>query len=128
MRRVLSISLILLYWLGPLASILPASDDSRLPACCRRHGAHHCAMSDALAARMAEAASGTLVLAAPSHCPMYPGGAIATTGPGHALASSPATPPLLVVQPQAPVADPSAACLNPVRTRAGHGPPSLIKS
>ena len=60
MRRILSILLLLVLGLGPeapataLASGLisgPASawsgkvDESRLPACCRRNGKHHCAMS-----------------------------------------------------------------------------------
>jgi hypothetical protein len=69
-RRIAGISLILLYWLGPLLSLMPASDESRLPACCRRHGAHHCMMN------MAERAAlegGEVHFAAPaSKCPYYP--------------------------------------------------------
>jgi len=128
MRRALAIILVVFFGLGPLTATLDASDDSRLPACCRRHGAHHCEMSDGPAARMAEAASGTLVLAAPSHCPMYPSSDLATIAPGHALVSSPATSPFLVAQAQAPIADSSAAHMSPVRSQAGRGPPSLIYS
>jgi hypothetical protein len=46
MRRALSISLVLLLWLGPFAAVLPGIDESRLPLCCRRHGVHHCADAD----------------------------------------------------------------------------------
>ena len=45
MRRAISIFLILFFWLGPLETLLPGGEDARLPACCRRHGAHHCAMT-----------------------------------------------------------------------------------
>jgi hypothetical protein len=40
MRRVFPILLILVFSLGPLSPTLGASEDTRLPACCRRHGAH----------------------------------------------------------------------------------------
>src|SRR3954454_15626122 len=44
MRRALSILLVLLFGAGPLTFAFSLSDDILLPACCRRHGAHHCAM------------------------------------------------------------------------------------
>ncbi|MGB7548225.1 MAG: hypothetical protein WBM14_10785, partial [Terracidiphilus sp.] len=86
MRRVLSIFLVLLFGLGPLSATLEASDDARLPPCCRRHGAHHCAMAEAMIARMAQAASGTPAFTAPSHCPFYPTNASAILAPVYALA------------------------------------------
>jgi len=45
MRRTLSIFLVLFFGLGPVAAALHAEEDAGLPACCRRHGAHHCAMA-----------------------------------------------------------------------------------
>ena len=42
-RRVLASLLLAVFSVLPLAPILLA-DDSNLPACCRRLGAHHCAM------------------------------------------------------------------------------------
>src|SRR5450759_2465885 len=70
MRRSLSILLVVLFWLAPLAALLPGSDEARLPACCRRHGVHHCTMS----ADTAGAATDTgHHLSAPSRCPRYPG-------------------------------------------------------
>jgi len=72
MRRGFSILLLALYVLGPLGAVLPGAEDSKLPACCRRHGAHHCAMADAAAARMAAEDSSETAFSAPSHCPLFP--------------------------------------------------------
>ena len=89
MRRVLSILLALFFGLGPLAATFEAQDDARLPACCRRNGAHHCDMTDTELARAAQAASPSApVFSAPSHCPLYPTGASATNSPAHALTAS----------------------------------------
>ena len=52
MRRALSILLVLFFGLGPLTATLQGSDDSRLPACCRRNGAHHCVMAEEALARI----------------------------------------------------------------------------
>jgi hypothetical protein len=47
MRRIVAVALLAIFGLLPLiAAALPADTESTLPACCRRHGAHHCAMSD----------------------------------------------------------------------------------
>lgn len=68
MRRWLSISLLVLFWLAPLGALLPGSDEARLPACCRRHGVHHCVMS----ADATDAAGSGHILSAPSRCPNFP--------------------------------------------------------
>ena len=125
MRRFVSISMFLLLWLGPLAAILPANAESRLPACCRRHGAHHCAMSAELAAKAAQAPPGsTPVLTGPSHCPYFPGSIAATTTPVHALAASSVNLPALLAMAHSPEASRTVARLSQIRTRAGRGPPS----
>ena len=105
-RRGISIFLILFFWLGPLAAMLPASDgDSRLPPCCRRHGAHHCAMSMRMAALMSQATSGGKpIFTAPLTCPYFPGYLAGPTLSLVALAN---------------------ARLSQIRTRAGRGPPAL---
>ncbi len=98
MRRILSIFLVLFFGFGPLAATLGASDDAGLPACCRRSGSHHCAMSDALRAWMLRAESRTPSFAAPSHCPLYPAGSPAATAPMHALTAASGTQSALVLQ------------------------------
>jgi|SRR5580658_7627566 hypothetical protein len=125
MRRALSISLILFFGLGPLAATLGASDDAGLPACCRRHGAHHCAMSMRMAAMMAETASGKPVFTAPLTCPYFPGYIAATTSVMQALTPAPVNLPDLLAQPHTPQAARAAARLSQTRTRAGRGPPAF---
>jgi len=57
MRRLLSIVLFGAFLLPFVASALTvgASAESQLPACCRRNGKHHCAMSAAVRAMMLSA-------------------------------------------------------------------------
>lgn len=49
MRRTLSILMVLVFWMPALAPLFGAvgSDEASVPACCRRHGEHHCIMSEA---------------------------------------------------------------------------------
>ena len=123
MRRGLSLFLILFFGLGPLAAGLAGSDESRLPACCRRHGAHHCAMPAGLRSRMA--ASSEPLLAAPSTCPSFPAFASTCPAPAHALPASASSMPVLLARQHSPAASRAAARLSQIRTRAGRGPPSI---
>jgi len=126
MRRGLTIFLILFFWLGPLAAVLPGSEDASLPPCCRRHGAHHCTMAMRMAAMMAQALSGsTPVLTAPMTCPMYPGFRAATASTTDALAAAPVSLPVLLAHAHSPAAGRAAARLSQVRTRTSRGPPAL---
>jgi hypothetical protein len=124
MRRGFAIFLILFFGLGPLAAALPASDDARLPSCCRRLGAHHCAMSMRVAVTRAEPASGKPIVTAPATCPNFPGYTAARTSTIHALTASPASLPVLLAQAHSPLAGRAAARLSQIRTRAGRGPPA----
>ena len=49
MRRALSILLIVVFGMPALAPLFGtvAPDDANVPACCRRHGQHHCLMGEA---------------------------------------------------------------------------------
>src|ERR1039458_6653463 len=95
MRRCVSIFLVLCFGLGPLTGMLEASDESRLPACCRRHGAHHCAMAMQMAAMVA---GSTPMLTAPPTCPLFPGFAAGPCTPIHALAAAVASLPVLMAR------------------------------
>lgn len=70
MRRSLSILLALVFGLGPLTFVLPQNDNGSLPACCRRHGAHHC--TNSAQSSSAGEIERTTAFTAPSHCPLYP--------------------------------------------------------
>jgi hypothetical protein len=75
MRRAISILLLALLCFPSLSSAFTqsSSDESRLPACCRRDGKHHCAMSEEMIGRVVVAISGkTPTVGAPAHCPFYP--------------------------------------------------------
>jgi hypothetical protein len=50
--------------------------DSKLPACCRRNGAHHCMMN---AVQASASLHGTQFEVIPSRCPLFPK-AVRTTG------------------------------------------------
>jgi hypothetical protein len=70
-RRSLTTLLILLFGLPLAAPLLAQGGDlaSTLPACCRRSGAHHCAMTMEQAAASVQ---GTHLTAPLSSCPEYP--------------------------------------------------------
>jgi len=89
MRRALSILLILLFGAGPLSFAFAASDDASLPACCRRHGQHHCGMDSE---QSPSADSHNAQLKAPSRCPQFPQHPSARTS-SFAAISAPFTAP-----------------------------------
>ena len=128
MRRTLSIFFVLLFGLGPLAASLGAEEDTRLPACCRRLGTHHCAMSMRMAAMIAEAASSKPIIMAPASCPHFPGYTVATASAPQALAASPVSLPFLLGLSHSPAAGRAAARLSQIRTRASRGPPASLAS
>jgi len=126
MRRPLAFLLILFFALGPLQGVLEASGDSRLPACCRRQGAHHCAMSEETRAALEWATSSTPAFSAPATCPSFPGFALGFSTPSHALATSVST--ALVLLEQAHVALAAQADVRSFAhpTRSGRAPPSSL--
>jgi hypothetical protein len=64
-RTILSLALAVYFAFGVLAP-LAAGEDAGLPMCCRRHGAHHCAMSMMFAERA------TALGWRPAACPRWP--------------------------------------------------------
>jgi len=125
MRRALCAFQILLFGLGPLTAMLPVNAESRLPACCRRHGTHHCAMSAAMASMPAQASSTTApAFTSPSHCSQFPGYLPALTTPVLALTASPVSLPVLLASAHSPAGSRAAARLSQIRSRAGRAPPA----
>lgn len=128
MRRGFSILLILFFGLGPL-SVFIDSEDANLPPCCRRHGAHHCAMAMRMAAMMRDAASGKVpMLSAPVTCPDFPGAAAVFAAPAPALTVSAAGVPVLREQTEVAIAEHASPEATPTRAHTGRGPPSTTLS
>lgn len=126
-RRGFSILLVLIFSLGPLTTLSASSEDASLPACCRRNGEHHCAMSmQEMGAAMVVPPGAVPILDAPRHCPYYPQHAIVRNTPVYALTASSADGHPLVVQPHRHSTGRAAPLLNPVSPLAGRGPPALF--
>ena len=117
MRRFVSIVFLLLCSLGPLSALLPGSEESQFPACCRRHGAHHCIMA------LAEQASSGHVLTAPARCPQYHRGSPARIGVYTPSAGLGVAQPL---EAGAMIAEIEAVTAHQTWTSASRGPPALL--
>jgi hypothetical protein len=125
-RRGFSIFLVLFFGLGPLTTLSPASDDAALPACCRRNGAHHCAMYMHMAlATMVVPPGAPPIAKTPSHCPYYPLHATVRTAPVHMLAAAVPDAAGLLLQVLAVPAAGRAPLLNPFGPTAVRGPPAF---
>lgn len=118
MRRALSISLIVLLWLPALAALLPGSEDVRLPFCCRRQGAHHCAMDSGQ-----NADSGPAIKAS-SRCAQFPAELPATIAPVFVAATAPAHWLAQVSAMYSSVANREAARAGRLRAQLDRGPPA----
>jgi hypothetical protein len=83
MRRLLSITLLLLIGFPLIAPLfaMESVSEARLPACCRRNGAHHCMLSAEMLAALEHGQHWTVVH---SKCPMYP---VASASAHHDLLS-----------------------------------------
>ena len=123
MRRGFSILLMLVFGLMPLSPLIDGSEDASLPACCRRHGTHHCSMNVAEQRAMMAPVS-TPVLAVPPTCPNYPDDATAFCAPPPALTVS--TPSVSILVEHVNVASAGAAAPEsaPETACAGRGPPA----
>lgn len=125
MRRALAIFLTLFFGLGPLAALSGETGDARLPACCRRHGAHHCAMGDdRLAATAHEKVGSTHLFASPSHCPLYPHGTLAPSSSAQALTAAHAHPCNLLAAGHRLIERSFSAANRPARILSVRGPPA----
>jgi hypothetical protein len=130
MRRGLSILLALLFGVGPLSVALPGVDEAALPACCRRDGAHHCAMSARMATLMAAAErDGRTSVSAPDTCPYYPGPALALLVPtAHAIVADAAALPVFETAARAKQSTDLPDLSGPSGSHAGRGPPVSLLS
>lgn len=125
MRRGFSIFMILFFGLGPLSAFVDSSQDAGLPACCRRHGAHHCAMSaQAMTMKAGMAFDPAPSVSAPSTCPLYHGPSFAMLVPANALMTAEARVQAEFTETYSPAFEQIAAFSTPSRAYAGRGPPA----
>ena len=126
MRRGFSIFLILFFGLGPLSALVDGSADAGLPVCCRRHGAHHCALyAQIMAMRAGRGIDPTPGFSAPLTCPLYHGTTFSKLMPPHALAAALAGLRPEFARAPAPAFERMAAFSGPSRAYAGRGPPGI---
>lgn len=126
MRRGFSIFLILMFGLSPLSSLVGDSEDANLPACCRRHGAHHCAIAAQMAARAEQARSDkTPLISAPMTCPSYPGVVAFLTAPTQALAAAARTGETLLRFEYLQAVVQKAPLSASLQSHSGRGPPGI---
>ncbi len=129
MRRGFSIFLILFFGLGPLSAFVDGSADAGLPPCCRRHGAHHCALyAEIMAMRAGRGIDPTPGFSAPLTCPLYHGPTFSMLIPAHALAAAPARFRVALTRTSAPSLELMGVFSRPSHAHAGRGPPALSSS
>jgi len=129
MRRGFSIYLILFFGLGPLSALLKGSEDAYLPPCCRRHGAHHCAMyRQIMAMRAHQALDPRPAFCAAKTCPLYPGPRLGILAPAHALAAEETGMRADFACRFAAGLTRTIACSRPSLAHAGRGPPETNPS
>jgi hypothetical protein len=136
MRRILSILVALVLGLGPAMAAVPANalasgwtgkiDESRLPACCRRNGKHHCAMASTGQTDEATGKTAETTVSANDSCPLMPR-TLASTAPSvaallHAMSSS----TLLPTRACAQHGSAAAAQISEQRSWPKRGPPAQI--
>src|ERR1039458_2322377 len=89
MRCGFFIFLIVFFGLGPLSAFVDSSADAGLPACCRRHGAHHCAMyAQIMAVTAARGIDPTPGFSVPLTCRLYHGPTFSMLMPAHAITAA----------------------------------------
>jgi hypothetical protein len=127
MRRILSILFTLVLTLGPVMAAVPAQAlasgwtgkiiESRIPACCRKNGKHHCAMPDG-------AGSTETSVSAPSCCPNFPATLASATVTFAAIPSTGAASLALSAQRRPTQARIEIARASDRRVQPKRGPPS----
>lgn len=118
MRRLLAILLLAAFGLPTVAPLLAQTPDpdSNLPACCRRSGAHHCALSVA-----AQSSNAPIISA---RCPAFPQHAAVATLTPAAFLPTHLSIKLPITTQSAPAHAETKRHLSRERTRQTRGPPA----
>lgn len=124
MRRASAILLLVVLSFPLISPALVVNAGTALPECCRRDGAHRCAMTAAVDVPLPP--SGPSVEAARGKCPLFPkGGAIPVSGNVLDLGPSPFFFASLVSRPAAVEQAEARYRISFSRARQKRGPPSL---
>lgn len=127
MRRVPAILLLALFSFSLIGPALWADADSRLPACCRRDGKHHCAMMNMDQDAAQAQSSGLAVRAATTRCPFFPKGGAVLPQSGAALLAAAQPARVSVLFRMAVLAEAAAGYrFSFDRSHHKRGPPSLF--
>jgi len=126
LRKFLAILMLFLFgafYAAPLVQAASNDPDSGLPACCRRHGKHHCAMMDRYLEYSALGAP--QFRTTPQHCPFYPHSKTASIVSSDAgLAPSSALFSVVVSHPSVRPQTHAVYRLSLDRSRQKRGPPT----
>jgi hypothetical protein len=131
MRRLLSILLLLGLAMGPAFESIPAHalasgwtgrvDESKIPACCRRNGKHHCAMGGASASENGQPAFSPV-----GCCPCMPQGAASVVVGNSAIVAAPVATLRETAAPSAALPEQDRALNAGERTEPQRGPPASL--
>ena len=121
---VILLSVFGVFYAMPLVQATSSDPEAGLPACCRRHGKHHCAMMDQYL--KASNSGAPQLRAIPQHCPFYPHSSTTSSLRSHnALASSLAFFAQVVSHPSVHPQVRAVYRLSLDRSRQKRGPPSV---
>ncbi len=120
-RRLLSITLLLLLVLPSLAATLLQNTDANVPVCCRAKGNHHCMMLPELVTR-----DGMAVRMARERCPAFPKWTAWVSSPLSPAALAQSGISVVVISPNAILQAEAHYRFAWSRSRQRRGPPSLL--
>lgn len=127
LRRFIATFIVVLiggFYASPFVQSASGDPEANLPACCRRHGGHHCAMHDQTMRSVSP--GGTQISAIPQHCPLYPHASTAPVTRSHAgLAPSAALFAQILSHPAVHPQIQAVYRLSLDRSRQKRGPPAL---
>jgi len=128
LQKLLAMLMLVLFggfYAAPLVQGRSSDPESTLPACCRRHGRHQCAMMDQ--AMKSTSSGGSQIGSTPQHCPFYPHSTTAPVVRSHAgLAPSSAFFANVLSHPAVQPQTRAVYRLSLDRSRQKRGPPLVL--
>ncbi len=129
LRRFLSIVLLAVFCLPFLSPLLAqgAEGEAGLPACCRKHGTHHCMMDVGTQAQQTRLAQQQPAFKAPAEkCPYCPGTIVSVHGDVYAAPTAEASFVSLASHPSGVAQTESRRRISKDRSRQKRGPPTSL--